>query len=152
MGYQKIINFLDNTPTEPSNFRTNNWVEINDDARGTYKKNSQIRFKTSLLKSSLCDFSDTYILVNGTMKVTEAEANDNSKRLDKIRKRVIFKNCATSNGCISKINNIQIDNAKNLDVVMLMYNLNEYTDNYQKKLGSLWQHYRYDPNDNLVNS
>ena len=105
-----------------------------------------------MLKSSLCDFSDTYILVNGTMKVTEAEANDNSKRLDKIRKRVISKNCATSNCCISKINNIQINNAKNLDVVMLMYNLNEYTDNYQKKLGSLWQHYRYDPNDNLVNS
>ena len=105
-----------------------------------------------MLKSSLCDFSDTYILVNGTMKVTEAEANNNSKRLDKIRKRVISKNCATSNGCISKINNIQINNAKNLDVVMLMYNLNEYTDNYQKKLGSLWQHYRYDPNDNLVNS
>ena len=86
------------------------------------------------------------------MKVTEAEANDNSKRLDKIRKRVISKNCATSNGCINKINNIQINNAKNLDVVMLMYNLNEYTDNYQKKLGILWQHYRYDPNDNLVNS
>ena len=65
-----------------------------------------------MLKSSLCDFSDTYILVNGTMKVTEAEANDNSKRLDKIGKRVISKNCATSNGCIRKINNIQIDNAK----------------------------------------
>ena len=61
-----MINLLCNTPTKPSKFRTNNWFEVIDDARGTYNKNSQIKFKTSSLKSSLCDFSDAYILVSRT--------------------------------------------------------------------------------------
>ena len=52
MKYQKIINLLGNAPNQPSKFRTENWVEINDDARGTYNTNSQIKFKTSVLKSS----------------------------------------------------------------------------------------------------
>ena len=67
MEYQKIINLLDNTPNQPSKFRTKNWVLINDDARGSYNKNSQGKFKTSMLKSSLCDYSDTYILVKETI-------------------------------------------------------------------------------------
>ena len=62
MEYQKVINLLDNTPNQPFKFRTNNWVEINDDARGTYNKNSQIKFKIATLKSSLCDYSDAYNL------------------------------------------------------------------------------------------
>ena len=66
MEYQKIINLLDNTPNKPTKFRTENWVEINDDSRGTYNANSRIKFKTSTLKSSLSDYSDAYILVNGT--------------------------------------------------------------------------------------
>ena len=61
MEYQKIINLLDNTTNQPSKFRTKNWVEINDDSRGTYNTNSQIKFKTSRLNSSLCDYSDEYI-------------------------------------------------------------------------------------------
>ena len=58
MEYQKIINFLDNTPNQPTKFRTKNCLEINDDARGTYNTNIQIKYKTSMLKSSLCDYSD----------------------------------------------------------------------------------------------
>ena len=70
MKYQKMIHLLDNKPNQPSKFRTNNWVEINDDARGTYNTNSQIEFKTSMLKSSLCDYSDAHILVSGTIAIT----------------------------------------------------------------------------------
>ena len=66
MEYQKMIKLLDNTPNQPTKSRKKNWIEINDDARGTYSTNGQIKFKTSMLKSRLCDYSDTYILVHGT--------------------------------------------------------------------------------------
>ena len=74
IGYQKIINFLENTTNQPSKFKTKNWIEKNDDARGTWNTNSQIKFKTSVLKSSLCDYSDPYILVSGTITVVGAKA------------------------------------------------------------------------------
>ena len=64
MEYQKIVNLIDNASSKPSKFRTKNWVEINDESRGTYNVNSQIKFKTTILKSSLCDYIDAYILVN----------------------------------------------------------------------------------------
>ena len=67
MEYQKIINLLDNTPNQPTKFRTKNWIEINDDSHGMYNTNSQIKFKTSMLRSSLCDYSDADILVSGTI-------------------------------------------------------------------------------------
>ena len=90
MEYQKIISLLDNTPNEPSKLRTKNWVEINDDVRGTYNTNSQIKFETLMLKSSLCDYSDAYILVTGTISIA-AQAGDNPNNGDK---EVVFKNCA----------------------------------------------------------
>ena len=67
MEYQKIINLLDNTPNQPSKIRTKSWIEINDDSRGTCNTNSQIKFKTSMLKSRLCDYSDVYILITITV-------------------------------------------------------------------------------------
>ena len=67
MEYQKIIKLLDNTPNQPSKFRTKNWVEVNDELRGTYNVNSQIKFNTSMLSSTLCDYSDAYILVSATI-------------------------------------------------------------------------------------
>ena len=73
MEYQKIANLIDDTSNQPSKFRTKNWVEINDESRGTYNVNSQIKFKTIMLKSSLCDYSDAYILVKGTIKLLEQE-------------------------------------------------------------------------------
>ena len=63
MEYQKIVNLLDNTSNQPSKFRTKNWFEINDQSRGTYNTNSDLRFKTAILKSSLCDYSDAYMLL-----------------------------------------------------------------------------------------
>ena len=72
MEYQKIIKLLDNTQNEPSKFRTRNWVEINDESRGTYNKSNQIKFKTSMIRSKLCDYSNTYIVVSGTIKITES--------------------------------------------------------------------------------
>ena len=73
MEYEKIISLLKNTPNQTTKFRTKNWVEINDDSRGTYNTNSQIRYKTSMLRSSLCDYSEAYILVSGTIKFLEQE-------------------------------------------------------------------------------
>ena len=69
MEYQKIINLLDNTPNQPSKFRTKNWIEINVDSCETYNTNSQIKFKTSMLRSSSCDYSDAYMLVKGTISI-----------------------------------------------------------------------------------
>ena len=102
MEYQKIMNLLDNTPNQPTKFRKKNWVETSDDARGTYNTNSQIKFKTtSMLKSCLCDYSDAYILVSGTITITEAGADDAAKRLDERNKGAIFKNFAPFTDCIS---------------------------------------------------
>ena len=69
MEYQKISNLLNDESNKPSRFRTRNWVEINDDIRGTYSPNKQIRFKTTKLRSSLCDYSDVYILAIGNNPV-----------------------------------------------------------------------------------
>ena len=129
---------IDDASNQPFKFKTNNWVEINDESRGTYNVNSQIKFKTAMLKYSLCDYSDAYIFVKGTITVNNtvaaaADANNTDKK-------VIFKNCAPFTNCISEINNTQIDNAKDTDIVMPMYNLMEYSDNYLKTSGSLWQY------------
>ena len=74
MEYQKISNFLDNTSNQPSKFKTKSWVEINGKSRGTYNINSQIKFKTTMLKSSLRDYSDSYILVKGNVIVPNTAA------------------------------------------------------------------------------
>ena len=138
MEYQKIANLIDNTSNQPSKFRTKNWVEINDESRGAYNVNSQVKFKTTMLKSSLCDYSDAYILVKGTISVNNTAIADDAVNNDD--KKVIFKNCLPFTNCISEINNTQVDNAKDFDIVMLMYNLIEYSDNYAKTSGSLWQY------------
>ena len=85
MEYQKIINFLENTTNQQNKFRTTNWVEINDDSRGTYNTNSQIKFKTSVLRTSLCDYSDACMLVK-TEKIIGAGDNDAARRLDEASK------------------------------------------------------------------
>ena len=86
------------------------------------------------------DYSDAYILLSTTIKITGEGADDAAKQLDEINKGVIFENCAQFTGCISEINNTQIDNVKDLDIVMPMYNLIEYIDNYSKTLESLRQY------------
>ena len=138
MEYQKIANLIDDTPNQPSKFRTRNWVEINDESRGAYNASSQIKFKTTMLKSSLRDYSDAYILVKRTISVNNTAAQ--GAAANNTNKKVIFKNCAPFTNCISGINNTQIDNATDIDIVMPMYNLIEYSDNYAKTTGSLWQY------------
>ena len=86
MEYQKIANLLDDESNQPSKFRIRNWVEINDEARGTQSPNKQIKFKTSMLRSSLCDYSDAYILVKGNIAVNNtagagAAANNTNKKV-----------------------------------------------------------------------
>ena len=153
MEYQKIAYLLDdNKSNKPFKFKTKNLVEINDESRGTYNVNSQIKFKTTMLKSSLCDYSDAYILVKGTITIAGAGDDAAARQADERDKGVIFKNCAPFTNCVSEINNTQVDNAKDIDIVMPMYNLIEYSDNYVKTSGSLWQYYRDEPNNNLADS
>ena len=150
MEYQKTANLID-TSNQPSKFRTRNWVEINDESRGAYNVNSQVTFKTTMLKSSLCDYSDAYILAKGTITVNNTAAQ--GVAANNTNKKVISKNCAPFTNCISEINNTQIDNAKDIDIVMPMYNLTEYSDNYAKTTGSLWQYCKDIPardNNNLI--
>ena len=144
---------LDNSLNQPSKkFRTKNWIEINDQSRGMCNANSDIRFKTTMLKSSLCDYSDAYILFKVKIEIIGDGADYAAKRADERDKGVIFKNCAPFINCKTEINNTEIDNAKDIDIVMSMYNLIEYNDNYSKKSGSLWQYCKDEPNDNLTNS
>ena len=153
MEYQKIANLLDDkTSNEPSKFKTKNSVEINDESKGAYNVNSQIKFKITMLKSSLCDYSDAYILVKGTITIAGAGADAAARQADERDKGVVFKSCAPFINCISEINNNQVDNAKDIDIVMPMSNLIEYSDNYAKTSGSLWQYYRDEPDDNLADS
>ena len=100
MEYQKIINFLDNTPSQLTKFRTKNWVEINDDAHGTY--NNNIKSKTSMSKSSLWDYSDAYILVKGTISIERVPA---PAQPEIVSKEVAFKNFDPFTDCISEKNN-----------------------------------------------
>ena len=86
MEYQKIANLLNDGSNKPSKFRTKNWVEINDNVRGVYSPNKQIRFKTSMLRSSLCGYRDAYILVRGNVTVNNtaaasAAANNTNKKV-----------------------------------------------------------------------
>ena len=152
MEYQKIINVLDNTPNQLSKFRTKDWIEINDQSRGVYNINSDIRFKNIMLKSRLCDYSDEYLLVKGTITITRAGADAAVRQADERNKGLIFKNCAPSINCKSETYNTEIDHAKDIDIVMPMYNLLEYSDNYLKTSRSLWQYYKDEPNDNLTGS
>ena len=139
-----MINLLDTTSdnNDLSRFVTKNWIEVYDQSEKNYSPNKEIRIKTSMLRSDLCDYSNAYIIVKGDIMVTNP---NNAKR----NKAVAFKNNAPFINCISKINGIKIDNTENLDVVMPMYNLLEYSKNYKKTTGSLWNYYRDQPSNPL---
>ena len=111
-----------------------------------------MKSKTTMLKSSLCDYSDAYILVKGTITVNNTAAADADP--NDTNKKVIFKICAPFTNCISEITNTQVYNAKDIDTVMPMYNLIEYSDNHSKTSGSLWQYCKdipaVDNNNNAI--
>ena len=156
MEYQKIANLLDNVSNQPSKFRTKNWVEINDESKEGMLLlviwDLKLQFKTLMVRSSLCHYTDAHILVKVTIKISGAADDAAARRAQERNKGVIFKKCAPFTKCISKINETKIDNAQYIDIVMAIYNLIEYSDNYSKTPGSLWQYYKDEINDNLANS
>ena len=128
MQYQKITNLLGNIHDKLPKFITKKWTEVYDQSGNVdnrYKSSKQIRFKTSMLKSDLCDYSVAYTVVKGTITVTRPNN-------DAYDKKLAFKINAPFIGCITKINNTLIDNAEDVDIVMPMYNLTEYSKNYSK--------------------
>ena len=128
METQKIINLLNNSENEYSNFATKKWYIIDSESKGNYLHENPIRFLTNSLESSLCDYSDAYILVAGKITVTGGDNNT----------KVAFKNCAPYNKCRAEINETFVDEADIINILMPMYNLLEYSDNYSDTSESLW--------------
>ena len=123
MEYQKITNLSGTRSDEVPRVITKKWVKVHEHSgsvENRYKWSKQIRFTTSTLTSDLCDFSDAYIVVKGAIDLTKS---DGRRYTDISHRLLAFKNNAPFTYCISKINNVFIDNAKDLAVVMPMYNL-----------------------------
>ena len=123
MEYQKIPNLLGKKPDKVPRFPTKKWIEVSDQSGRAYNTNKQIRFKTSMLRSNdLCNYSDAYIVIKGIVTVSGDERDS-----DEMNRQVILKNNAPFISCSSKINGVLVENAEHLDVVMLLYNLLEYS-------------------------
>ena len=152
MEYNEINNLLlseDNESEQLSKFVTKEYVTVNS-LLDTYNKNKSIRFKTPMLRSNLCDYSDAYILVKGTITAAGNNLRDRQDR------SLILKNNAPFVSCITRINGELIEDADDLDIVMPVYNLLEYSKNYRKTIGSLYNYYRdelsNDADDNQFNN
>ena len=143
MENQKIINLLDKDDTDSKHFATKKWYIINDENNTNYGVNKDtgennpetIKYDTRVLKPNLCDYAEAYILVDGTIRAAAANANT----------RLALKNCVPFTKCNLEINDEHVDTAENLDIVMPMYNLIEYSDNYQDSSATLYQHKRDEP-------
>ena len=120
METQKIINLLNGSDNEDSKFATKKWYVINDESKGNYSQENVIKFLIVSIESSLCDYSDAYILVTGNFAVTGG--NENTK--------LAFKSCASFKECSIEINGTGFDKPKFINIIMPMYNLIEYSDNY----------------------
>ena len=129
METQKIINLFNDSSNKESKFATKKWYVIDSQTtKGKYKQGDTIKFETETIKSSLCDYSDAFILVTGNITVNAADDTD-----------VAFENCAPFSTCKTVINDVFVDRAKHIYIAMPMYNLIEYSDNYSDTSGSLWQ-------------
>ena len=156
MEYDKINNLLlseDNESEKLSKFVTREYVKVNS-LSNAYNENKSIRFETAMLRSNLCDYSDAYILIKDTITVTAPGANNNPNNVrDKKNRPLILRNNAPFVSCIIRINDELIEDSDDLDIVMPMYNLLEYSKNYRKTIGSLYNYYRDelsdDANDNI---
>ena len=148
MEYDKINNLLGSESEQLSKFVTREYVRVNS-LSNTYNENKSIRFKTPMLRSDLCDYANAYILVNGTITVT---SQGNVVRDKKKNRPLILKNNAPFVSCITKINNELIEDADDLDIVIPMYNLLEYSKNYKKPIGSLYNCYRDELSDDADNN
>ena len=143
MENQKIINLLDKIDTDSKHFATKKWYIINDENNTNYgvKKDigadnpDTIKYDTRVLKPNLCDYAEAYILIDGTIRAEATDANT----------RLALKNCAQFTKCNLEINDEHIDTAENLDITMPMYNLIDYSDNYQDSSTTLYQYKRDEP-------
>ena len=150
MENQKIINLLNKIDTDSKHFATKRWYIINYENNTNYGVNKDagennpdtIKYDTRVLKPNLCDYAEAYILVDGTIRAAAANANT----------RLALKNCAPFTKCDLEINDEHVDTAENLDIVMPMYNLIEYSDNYQDSSATLYQYKRDEPPDALENN
>ena len=129
METQQIVSLLNSSDNDNSEFATKKWYIIDSETKGNYLNDNEIKFLTSSLGSSLCDYSDAYILVAGNINITSG--NNNTK--------AVFKNCAPFEKCRTEINETFVGDAQHINIAMPMYNLNEYSDNYSDISGSLWQ-------------
>ena len=140
MEYDKINNLLGSESENLSEFITREYVKVNS-LSNTYNENKSMRFKTPMLRSDLCDYVDACIVVNGIITAAGNQPRNRQNR------PVILKNNAPFFSCITRINNELIEDADELDIVMPMYNLLEYSKNYRKTIGSLYNYYRDELND-----
>ena len=154
MEYDKINNLLRseelgsavNSESENlSKFVTREYVKVNS-LSNTYNENKSVRSKTPMLRSNLCDYADAYILVKGTITVNGI-VNEAENEINRRHRSLILKNNAPFVSCITRINGELIEDADDLDIVMPMYNLLEYSKNYRKTIGSLYNYYRDELND-----
>ena len=152
METQKIVNLLNGSDNENSKFATKKWYIIDNESKGNYSHHNPIKFLTSSLESSLCDYSDAYILVTGNNTVTRTIAGDPVQRKQPLNAatQVVFKNCAPFKNCRTEINDTFVDYADFINITMPMYNLIEYSDNYSDTSGSLWN-FKRDEIDNNAN-
>ena len=155
MEYDKINNLLlseDNESEKLSKFVAREYIRVNS-LSNTYNENKSIRFKTPMLTSNLCDYSDAYILVKSTITVTAPGANNGANNIrDKRNRPLILKNNAPFISCITRVNGELIEDADDLDIVMSMYNLLEYSKNHRKTIGSLYNYYRDELSDDADDS
>ena len=138
METQKIVNLLNGSDNENWKFATKKWYIIDNESKGNYSHENPIKFLTKSIESSLCDYSDAYILVTGNINVTGGDANT----------KVAFKNCAPFKKCRTEINETFVDDAEHINIAMPMYNLIEYSNNYSDTSGSLWQFKRDEIEEN----
>ena len=140
----KINNLLDSEHDEVPRFITKKWIEVQSQSGSTYNTSKPIRFKTSMLRSDLCNYSDAYVWVKGKITITNPNNDANFDR------RLTLKNNAPFISCISKINGELVEHAEDLDIVMSMYNLPEYSKNDEKTSGSLFNYYRDKPKEHAI--
>ena len=141
MEFNKINNLLGPAHDKVPRFITKKWIEVQSQSGTTYNTSKPIMLNTSMLRSDLCNSSDPYVWVKGTITVTNP--NDNAN----FNKELTLKNNAPFISCISKINGELVENAEDIDIVMPMYNLLEYIKNYEKTSGSLFNYYRDEPSE-----
>ena len=150
MEAQHTVNLSNGSDNENSKFATNKWYFIDSQSKGKYSHKNKIKFLTNSVESSLCDYSDAYILVTGNNTVTRTIAGDPVQRKQPLNAatQVVFKNCAPFEYCRTGINDTVVDYASFIYISMPMYNLIEYNDNYSDTLGS----FQYFKGDEIVDN